>query len=309
MKIHCAGAGGITSQIDRLKTAFVELGHALVEASHAELIYCNDPGTYSEKYRENNKGAIIVYNVLDYPPHILDPKKYDLSMYPAIHHGWKRDFDVDKLTNQLKSADIITTICDHVTWQVKHFSGLEAKTIHNPIKPISNLNLLNYQRIRNRNGENYKYLAVGRLADPNKRSHLIITTLGILGESSSKLATAGTEDIRYGDFYGELSDENLNLLFNSVEYLFLLSGFRSIGLPALEAISAGIVPIVANDCPTTAEFFGDIAVPPNAHGIAECIKSEEWNTKARKFVNDHSEEYKQKFSPQQICKNILKLVD
>ncbi len=309
LKIFCVGAENHKNQVHHLRTAFKELGHEVLDNYKVcDAIFCNDPSSYSEEYRKNNKGAIIIYNLLDYPPHLIDPNKYDLSMYSKLSHNWGRNFDVEGLTNKLKTADLVTTICDHVTWQAQHFSKIKAHTIFNPIKPVSKLNLPPYQKIRNSRGEPYKYLAVGRLRDINKRMLMILPILQFLGESHSSLVTAGSEDLGIGEFLGDVSDFNLNLLYNSVDYLFLLSAFRSIGLPALEAIVTGVIPIVCNDCPTTKEFFGDIGVPPEPKEIANCIKSPEWNAKARKFVDEHCEEYKAKFSPQQICKNILNLL-
>ncbi len=284
------------------------MGHELVPPSSSDLIFCNDPQSYSPDLRKNNKGAIIIYNVLDYPPHLINPTKYDLSMYSPIRHNWNRDFDVEGLTEKLKQADLITTICDHVTWQVRHFSNLEAHTIFNPIKPIFPLNLHDFQKIKNNKGEPYKYLAVGRLLDVNKRNNLIIPTLRLLDEGPDKLALVGSENIYFGDFYGEVDDEKLNLFFNSVQYLFLLSAFKSLALPAIEAVCAGVIPIVTEDDPVTAELFPGIGVPNTPYGIKECLQSNEWNRKAREFVDNNSLKYREKFSPQQICKNILKLI-
>lgn len=310
MRICCLGSEGLETQVLRLRQGFKDLGHEIVDNyKGADLIYANDPQYYSEDYRKYNKGATIIYCCLDVPPHLLNPQKYDLSRYPVINHNWKRDFNVEELTNKLKQSDIIVTICDEVTWQIKNWCGLEAKTVYNPIKPIYNLNLHPYQKVRNNKGEPYKYLMVGRNLDVNKRGLWVLSILQMLGESHSSIAVVGSEDIRFGDFYGQVNDQILNLFYNSIDYLFLLSGFKSIGLPALEAVCAGKIPIVTTDDPVTSEFFGDIGVPPEPREIANCIKSEEWNQKARKFVDEHCEEYKQKFSPQQICKNILKLIE
>ena len=103
-----------------------------------------------------------------------------------------------------------------------------------------------------------------------------------------------------------LNDEILNYFYNSVEYLMFPSAFKSIGLPALEAVVCQTIPIVTNDDPVTKEFWAEIGV--DANKIAESISNPDWNQKAKKFVKDSSDLYKQKFDKVTIAANILNLL-
>jgi len=54
---------------------------------------------------------------------------------------------------------------------------------------------------------------------------------------------------------GLLSDEALNDLYNSVDYVMMLSKNEGIGLPAIEAACAGAIPVVAAHLATLQEFW------------------------------------------------------
>ena len=311
MRIFCAGSEGYCNQIHHIREGFKTIDGIEVVDNYkiADTIYCNDPNSYNSDYRKYNKGAIIIYTVLDIPVQILDPTKYNTSKYPQIHWPWPRNYDLEGLTQKLKNdCDIVATICNSVTQQVKEFCGIDAKTVFNPIKPVSFLNLPSYQKVRNRRGEHYKYLFCGRIADPAKRSNLIISTLGMLGETPDKLAVVGNESIGFGDNLGVLKDDELNLVYNSVEYLFLPSIFKSVSLPGLEACVTHVKPIVCDDDACSAEFFGDLGLPPNSRAFADAIRSDNWNNKAKDFVEKNADIYKERFSPKQIAKNILSLL-
>ena len=305
MKIHCAGAEGYTNQIQRIREGFQELGYHTTDAESADLIYCNDPSVYSNEFKKINKNAKIIYNVLDLPPHCINPQKYDLSRYPFIDIPWERNFDPLDLKIKLLNADIITCICDEVKWQLKNWCGLDSSVILNPIKEVSFLNLKDKQKVINKEGKTYKYLYVGRANDPNKRFNLVYKTMKELNDPSSSLAVLGSENPGWGDYYGVVEDQVLNLFYNSVDYFFFPSAFKSLGLPALESIVAKTIPIVTNDDPVTKEFWEPIGVDPQK--ISSYLSDENWNRIAKKFVEDKSQEYSIKFSKINVAKNIINI--
>ena len=307
MKICCLGSEGYLNQISRIRAGMLENGCELTNVNEASVIFCNDPAVYQD-FRQVNSKAKIIFNILDYPCHIIDDKRYDLSRWPKIDWPYPKDFNVDELTHKLHWADIVTTICKEVTFQAEYFSSIEAHTIYNPIKPIYNLNLREEDKIKNSVGKPYKYLVIGRTRDLNKRNYWIPEILKGMSENPNCLAVVGSENMGYGEYIGQIHDGALNLIYNSVDYVFLLSAFKSIGLPAIESVCASKIPIVCNDDISGREFFEPIEVPPNPQEIVKCLKSEEWNNRARNFVNLYENVYKERFSPKQIAKNILDLV-
>ncbi len=124
-----------------------------------------------------------------------------------------------------------------------------------------------------------------------------------LNDPSSSLAVLGSENPGWGDYYGVVDDKILNLFYNSVDYFFFPSAFKSLGLPALESIVTKTIPIVTNDDPVTKEFWEPIGVDPQK--ISSYILDENWNRIAKSFVENKSQEYSLKFSKINIAKNII----
>lgn len=307
MRIATFGAKFFASQIERIEEGFIKLGHDLTY-DNPDLIYSNDPGGFDDaiKLKNLNSGAKLLLNVLDLPPHYIDGQKYDISRYPNINNP-NRDFDPEKIKEKLKYADKITCICAEVQWQLENWCLLNSEVIYNPIKNVSWLNLPEDRKIKNNLGQNYKYLYVGRANDINKRFDIIYETMKLLGDGPETLAVIGSENPGFGHYFGIQNDKVLNWFYNSVDYFFFPSAFKSIGLPALESIVTKTKTIVTNDDPTTQEFWSKIGISSNPVEIAAKIKDLEWNRRNQEFVNTHSEIYKKKFSGEQIAKNIMEV--
>jgi glycosyltransferase involved in cell wall biosynthesis len=126
-----------------------------------------------------------------------------------------------------------------------------------------------------------------------------------LNEPSSCLAVLGSENPGWGDYYGIVEDRILNLFYNSVDYLFFPSAFKSLGLPALESIVTKTIPIVTNDDPVTKEFWGPIGVDPL--NISTYLLDNEWNKIAKEFVEANSSQYANKFYKKTIAQNIINI--
>ena len=305
MNIYCAGAEHYINQIDRIREGFIDLGCNITNVEDADIIYCKDPSSYDSNFRKKNSKAKIIYNVLDLPPHCIDGNKYDISRYAYIDNPYGRNYDPLDLKEKLKGCDLITCICEEVQWQISNWCGLQSRVIYNPIKEVSYLDIDDTDKIKNQNGDNYKYLYVGRANDPNKRFNIVSETLVKLGDPVESLAVVGSENPRFGNYYGVVSDEILNILYNSVEYLFFPSAFKSVGLPALESVVARTKTIVCDDDPTSGEFWSGISVPPCSNKIATFINDPIWNKNCKDFVDKFSYEYKHRFSKISIARNIL----
>tara|TARA_R110001592_G_C13133954_1_gene746794 strand:- start:1220 stop:2155 length:936 start_codon:yes stop_codon:yes gene_type:complete len=305
MNIYCAGAEAYINQIDRIRNGFISLGHQITNIEDADMIYCNDPSSYDLDFKNKNSKAKIIYNVLDLPPHCIDGDKYDISRYSYIDNPYGRSYDPLDLKEKLKGCDLVTCICEEVQWQLSNWCDLESKVIYNPIKNVSYLNLQDKDKIKNQRGQNYKYLYVGRANDPNKRFHIVAETIMKLGDPVDSLAIVGSENPRWGDYYGVVSDETLNLFYNSVEYFFFPSAFKSVGLPALESIVTKTKTIVCKDDPTSEELWSGIGVDSSPDKIASSLNNPEWNDTCKNFVEKHSAQYKEKFSETSVAKNII----
>jgi len=119
---------------------------------------------------------------------------------------------------------------------------------------------------------------VGRIGDPEKRSAIAAEALGMLGFTGAEVVTVGKESPFYGGVHwGVASDETLNELYNSVDFLICPTRNAFLGLPMLEAAAAGCIPVFCNDLDVRQEFFPSALFPeydsvtPDAAGIATFI--------------------------------------
>jgi glycosyltransferase involved in cell wall biosynthesis len=113
-----------------------------------------------------------------------------------------------------------------------------------------------------------------------------------------------------------VSDQELSQYYSHAQALLYVSDREAFGLPPMEALIRGSVPIIAaNDLGQ--ELFGDNAFyvynPNSIESTAEAIDQVLTNTDTRGKINSHAPEIAQKFSWQahterflQICKNITK---
>ncbi len=96
---------------------------------------------------------------------------------------------------------------------------------------------------------------VGRLRDPNKYAGAAIKSLIAAGFNEGEVAMVGPEYPGWGANMGLMSDAALNDLYNSVDYVVMLSRWEGIGLPSVEAACCGAIPIVASHLSTRAELW------------------------------------------------------
>lgn len=301
MKIFCAGAEGPTNQIDRIRSGFLLHGHDIVQDYlAADIIYCNDPSCYLDYEGLKYSKALVIYNVLDIPPHCMDPNRYDVSRYPKVNVPWERDFSPEELKEKLKGAHIVTCISSEVQYQLYFYCGISAHVIYNPIKDVS------FDRFHKfvRNGNEDTFLYVGRALDPNKRFRLVVELFQKLGIPQNRLIVVGQENPGFGRYGGVVDDDTLSHLYNDVDFVFMPSAFEGLGLPAIEATVCNTIPIVTNDNPTAMEFFSDIALPPNE---LERFLDWNWRVRATNFVDKYSDIFAAQFNKMSIVKNILKL--
>ncbi len=302
MKIFTHGARQNTAQINRIDQGFRELGHELVpDIYQADLIYSNNPWWDSlideigGPDKKIAKGKVI-FNILDLCPQ--DP-----------------NFPLDKIKRQLSYADAATCISNTVKYDCITRLNISPTVIYQPMKQVFKKDLITKYP--------YKYLFVGRVNDPNKRTMAGAAALHFLGVNPEEVITVGTEPPNYGGVYaGEVTDEILNDIYNSVEFVIFPSHFEGIGLPVLESMAAGKIPIITCDLNTRQEFLPSpefseyLGVMPNSISIANFISFyEKRENKVLKkeledrLYNHFQQNWAQHFTGKAVAEKILKVYE
>ncbi len=289
LKIWTQGCREPYCQLPRIEEAFRSMGHNTVsDISAADLIYCNN--AWYDHIRDNYAKIMgtIVLNVLDLAPHIAD-------------------FPVDKLREQLRYADVVTTISRTVEADLYRRTGFKSHVIYQPIQKIA----------RHTGAKRYpfKFMFAGRVRDPNKRAMLGIEALRLLGNDGRDVITTGTEFHGFGNYAGLIDETLLNDLYNSVDFLLFPSKEEGIGLPAIEAVAGGAIPVLCNDMSTLKEFFPleEFAdVQPDAQSISKfigkyagvgCAVARE--TFREKLYKHYKENLEEKFSALGVARRII----
>jgi len=231
MKIFTSGARCVGSQIERIEEGFLQLGHEITtDITSAGLVYANN-AWYDEIIEAKKAGKIkgkIVFTVLDLAPHVPD-------------------FPVQKLKEQLVYADHICTISKFVQQDLKNRAGFDSTVIYQPIKKVYRTGVKKH---------NFKAMLVGRVNDPAKKAVESVQALIAAGLNGGDVITVGREQPFYGGAWANsVNDEVLNEIYNSVDFVMCMSTSEGMGLPALEAMSVGAVPVLPRDLTTHEEFF------------------------------------------------------
>ena len=243
--IYVCALGGESplSQITRVRQGLAQLPRVILcdDITQADLVYANDAGCFDNvlQFKHSLKPtACIIFNVLDIPVHLIPP----IGDYTFEK--------IAKLGTQLAQADKITCISKFVQGQIQQYLGLPSYVIYNPIKNVSPNKRLNGEK-----PYPYKVLMAGRLNDSNKRARsLSIPSLIMAGYEEKDVAVVGGEYPGWGTNLGVVSDETLNDLYNSVDFVMAPSMLEGLGLVPLEGMICGAVPILCSDMTTISEF-------------------------------------------------------
>ena len=285
IKISILGADGYTCQIPRIKEGMKNLGHILSEESPS-LIYANDPTGYNKAMTLKKKfpSSYLILNFLDVPWH-----------FPNI------DKQTKLLVEQfLTKADAVTVISFKVKKDLAKFLNKKIEVIYNPIKDV-----FHDKSIK----KNNTFLYVGRANDPIKRIDLVKESFLKVKNSVKEIKICGSENPGFGNYLGVISDIELNKLYNSSKFVLLPSKAEGIGLPMIEGMICGAIPITCSDNLTAKEFSPpEFICEPNAHSIVNKIEGldKEYENK-RKIALKMGEKYKIQFDKKNIAKNIIKI--
>ena len=269
-----------------IKEGFTKLGHEISD-ENPELIYANDPRGYKEaiQIKKKNKEAPLIFNLLDIPWHM-----------PNIQQQTKL------LVNQfLNQADFVSVISLKVKKDLSQFFNKKIHIIYNPIKDV-----YYDEKIL----KNNMFLFVGRANDPIKRFDLVRDTLIKIKDGIKKIKVCGAENPNFGNYLGYVSDEELNNLYNSTQFVLLPSKAEGIGLPMIESMICGALPVTCSDNETAKEFLPrDFICAPDPKSMLEHIKKLEHEyANKRNLAFKFGKRYKEKFNKSSIAKNILNIL-
>ena len=285
IKVSILGSDGYVCQIPRIKEGMRALGQILSEES-PDLIYSNDPVGYERALflKKKYPKAYLILNFLDVPWHI-----------PQIEV--KTHLLVKKFFSH---ADAITTISFKVKKDLSEFYNKNIHVIYNPIKDV----------YLDRNiKKNNDFFYVGRVFDNVKRFHLVKESLLKIKDGEKKIKICGLKDPGFGNYLGIVKDDELNKIYNSSKYVLLPSLAEGLGLPMIEGMICGAIPITCSDNLTAKEFSPhNFICEPNPNAIVK--KIEELNNnyeKNRETALDLGKKYKIQFDKKNIAQNILKI--
>ena len=285
IKVSILGADGYVCQIPRIKEGMEALGHVLSEES-PDLIYSNDPSGYNKALLLKKKypKAYLILNFLDIPWHISNIQKQTESL----------------VKNYFLKADVITTISFKVKKDISKLYNKKIHVIYNPIKDV-------YfdENIK----KNNIFFYVGRASDPVKRFNLVRESLLKIKDGVKNTKICGSQNPNFGDYLGIIKDQELNKLYNASKYVLLPSSAEGIGLPMIEGMICGAIPITCSDNLTAREFSPpDFICEPYPQSIVNKIEelNKEYEAK-RKVALEFGKKYKIQFDKKNIAKNIINI--
>jgi glycosyltransferase involved in cell wall biosynthesis len=285
IKVSILGADGYVCQIPRIKEGMEALGHVLSEES-PDLIYSNDPRGYNKALLLKKKypKAYLILNFLDMPWHISNIQKQTELL----------------VKNYFLKADVITTISFKVKKDISKLYNKKIHVIYNPIKDV-------YfdENIK----KNNIFFYVGRTSDPVKRFNLVRESLLKIKDGVKNTKICGSQNPNFGDYLGIIKDQELNKLYNASKYVLLPSSAEGIGLPMIEGMICGAIPITCSDNLTAREFSPpDFICEPYPQSIVNKIEelNKEYEAK-RKIALEFGKKYKIQFDKKNIAKNIINI--
>ena len=278
---------GLLPFSDLIKEGFKKLGNT-ISNENPDIVYSNDPTGYQNAIflKDKYPKVYLILNVLDIPWH-----------FPNI----EKQFEF--LTKRFFCrADAITSISFKTKKDLSKFfdknMGDKIQVIYNPIKDVNHDEKIDKDNL---------FLFVGRANDPIKRFDLVRETLKKIKNGVNNIKICGTQNPGFGNYLGYVSDNELGKLYNSTKYVFLTSKSEGIGLPMIEAMVCGSLPITCSDNETAKEFLPpDFICEPNVESLVNHIEklNKEYDVK-RKLAIELGKKYKEQFDKINIARNIL----
>ena len=286
LKIALFGFDSYVSQLPRYKEAFLDMGHEL-DFKSPDIIYANDPTGYNNaiKLKDENKKALLILHFLDIPWHLPNAEKQTKLL----------------ANNYLVKADIVAANSEKVKKDLYQF--IPKKKIYVTYDIAKDVYL--DTKIK----KNNKFLYVGRANDPIKRIGIVHDVVKNIPDALKSIKICGSENPGFGDYLGIVPDKELNKLYNSSYYVLLPSKAEGIGLPMIEGMICGSIPITCSDNLTAREFspIEFISDPDPQSIVNKIIDLDKDYENKRKLALRYGEKYKVQFNKKNIAKNIINL--
>ena len=283
IKISILGADCYTCQIPRIKEGMKVLGNVLTKES-PDLIYSNDPTGYEEGLLLKKKypNSYLILNFLDIPWHLPGIEKQTELL----------------VNNFFNHADKITTISFKVKNDLEKFYNKKIDVIYNPIKDVYLDNKIEKDNI---------FFYVGRVFDPVKRFNLVKESLMKIKDGEKNIKVCGLKNPKFGNYLGIIKDKELNQIYNSSKYVLLPSMAEGLGLPMIEGMVCGSIPITCSDNLTAHEFSpAEFICEPSSSSVVAKIEELEKNyEEKREIALELGKKYKIQFDKVNIAKNII----
>ena len=276
---------GLSPFSDLIKDGFKKLGHQ-ISLENLDLIYANDPRGYEKSLilKKQNPNAILIFNLLDIPWHLPNIEKQTQLL---VKHF-------------LSKADIVTVISFKVKKDLEIFTNIKTHVVYNPRREVFHDDTIK---------KDGSFLFVGRANDPVKRIDLVYKSLSKINNGLKNLKICGEQNPGFGTYLGYVPNNELNKLYNASKYVLLTSKAEGIGLPMIEAMICGSIPILCSDNETAKEFSpADFICDPDPQAIVKKINSldKDYAEKRKKAI-DLGKKYEKMFDKISVAKNILNL--
>jgi len=285
IKVSILGSDGYVCQIPRIKEGMEILGHVLSQDS-PDLIYSNDPKGYNEALLLKKKypNAYLIFNFLDIPWHHPNIEKQTELL----------------VKNFILKADAVSVISVKVKRDLSKFFSKKIHVIYNPIKDVY---------FNEKVKKNNMFLYVGRANDPVKRIKLVRDSLLKIENGLKEIKICGSENPGFGNYMGVVSDEDLNKIYNESKYVLLPSKAEGIGLPMIEGMICGTIPITCSDNLTAKEFSPpDFICEPNTQSMVNKINElDKVYEEKRKIALKFGKKYRVQFDKKNIAINIINI--
>jgi len=216
-----------------------------------------------------------------------------LPDFPEILERYKKVID---------KADIVTSISEFVSGQIKKYYNIDSPVIYQPSKNVK-VSEVTLQESNNK----LKFLYVGRASSPNKRFDLVIDLMEKY-YSEEQLLVVGTENVGYGKYAGVLDDKWLNIFYNSCDFVLLPSDMEGLGLTSIESILAKKPVILNKESGAAQEFLPEFCADANADSMQEKILDIQNNKSSYdQIIENYNKKYSKQFSSEQVVNNIIKI--
>ncbi len=292
LRIKTYGNRNLMSGLPQLEKVWTEMGHEIVNDNPDILYHAN--GFFSDLLEDSKKypKAIKIGCLLDANP--------ENKSWGNCLGGSSIESGEQKVRNQLKQLDIKVTISKTAQDQIIKRTNIICDVVGYPIK---NITYLKYPF------RGVRMLVVGRIYSKNKRLQLIKETAEAYCGDAEQILFVGPEKPPFGLYAGQIDESLLNICYNSSIFLLGLSSVEGLFLPMLESCCSRTVPILTLDNKCVHEFGLEyLAEEPDPIKLARKMKEIEKNfDKYQKRIEKAGQEFRDRFSPQTVAKNILEL--